>query len=128
MVWAGVWLAAGAVSAGYMAWLVAGHEQITLDGDALRIRRAVWRAGITRTYALADVRELRTFGREVPPVLAAGMELAGRGASGVRFIHRDRVVRFARALDERAAHELVEQLNAHNAFPGAHAQPQAPEA
>jgi hypothetical protein len=118
--WAVVWLVAGAVSAGYLAWLLAGCERITLDGDQLRIRRAVWRVGITRTYATADVHELRTFGRELAPVLAAGLELAGRGASGVRFNYRDDVVLFARALDERAAHALVEQLLAHHAFPDAH--------
>jgi hypothetical protein len=128
VVWAVVWVIAGALSAVYLAWLLAGCERITLDGDQLRIRRAVWGAGITRTYAIADVRELRTFGRELAPVLAAGLDLAGRGSSGLRFNYRDDVVLFARALDERAAHGLVERLLAHHAFPGAHGHSSPPAA
>ena len=120
VVWAVVWVLAGAVSAAYLAWLVAGRERITLAADELCIRRGVGRLGVTHTYATADVHELRTFGRELSPLLAAGMDLAGRGSSGVRFRYRDDVVLFARALDEHAAHALVERLLAHHAFPDAH--------
>ncbi len=126
--WAALWVIAGALSAGYLAWLLAGCERITLAADRLRIRHAVWRAGITRTYVLADVHELRTFGRELAPVLAAGMDLAGRGSSGVRFNYHDEVVLFARALDEPAAHALVERLLAHHAFPDAHGHQPPPAA
>ena len=118
--WAVLWVGAGVAAAGYLAWLVAGFERITLSEGVLGIRRSVGRVGITRTYPLANVTELRTFGRDVAPVLAAALGLAGRGASGVRFRCGDRVVLFARALDEPAAHALIDVLRAHYAFPGSH--------
>jgi hypothetical protein len=126
--WAVLWLAAGVAAAGYMAWLIAGLERITLGGGMLAIRRSVGSVGITRTYPLGNVTELRTFGRDVAPVLAAALGLAGRGASGVRFRCGDRVVFFARALDEPAAHALIDVLRAHYAFPGSHGRTSAPAA
>ena len=126
--WAVLWLAAGVATAGYLAWLVAGFEHITLADGVLSIRRSVGAVGITRTYPLANVTELRTFGREVEPVTAAALGLAGRGASGVRFRCGDRVVFFARALDEPAAHALIDVLRAHYAFPGSHGRPSVPAA
>jgi hypothetical protein len=117
--WAGSWLAAGAAGAAYLSWLLAGRERITLAADELRIRRGVWRFGITRRYPLAKVTELRTFGRELAPVLSVALGLAGRGASGVRFRCGGRVVLFARALEEPAAHALVDRLRARHAFPRA---------
>jgi hypothetical protein len=108
--WTVLWFAAGIVALLHLAWQAAGAERITLAPGVLEVRRGVGGLAIRHRYALADVSELRTFGREVPPVLALGLELAGRGASGVRFRHAGHVVRCARALDERAAHALVEVL------------------
>jgi hypothetical protein len=128
IVWALLWLAAGAASAIRLSWLVAGAERITLDEVALRIRRGAWGFEFTRTYPVADVHDMRTFGREIPLVLAVALDLAGSGSTGVRFRCGDRVVRCARALDEKAAHALVGVLLAHRNFPGSHGRPQVPAA
>ncbi len=108
--WSAIWLAAGPLAFAYLMWLLAGRERVTLREPTLRIWRGVWRIGFARQYALADIRELRTFGRDLVPLLAAGLDLAGQGASGVRFRVGHRIVRFARALDETAAHALVARL------------------
>jgi len=108
--WLAVWLAAGAAALAWLGWLLVGRERVTLTPQEIRIRHGVFGRGVTRRYALAGLSELRTFGREVPPLLAAGLDFAGRGASGVRFRHGGRVVRFARALDESSAHALVDVL------------------
>jgi hypothetical protein len=112
LAWAGTWLAAGVCACAWLAWLVAGRERVTVRADALHIRRWILAWGVTRAYPLSTISELRTFGREVPPLLAAGLDITGRGASGVRFRCGPRVVRFARALDEHAAHAVVDVIRA----------------
>jgi len=115
--WSVAWLAAGGFAAGYLAWLVAGRERVTLDGERLRIWRGVGRLGVTHDFPLGAIHELRTFGRDVVPLLAVGLDFAGAGASGVRFRFDGRVVRFARALEEPEAHALVDRLRAAYPFP-----------
>jgi hypothetical protein len=119
LAWAVMWLVAGGWAFAYLAWLLAGHERVTLEGGRLRIWRGVWRFGIARDYDIAGIGELRTFGRDVVPLLAIGLDFAGQGASGVRFRYAGRVVRFARALDEPSAHALVDRLRAGAACAGA---------
>lgn len=126
--WAGVWLVAGLGATGYLAWLVAGRERITLAGSGLTVWRGVARWGVRHEYPVAGITELRPFGREVPPLLAAGLDLAGRGSSGVRFRCGGRVVRCARALDEHAARALVDVLRSHAPFPAAPGHPERPAA
>jgi hypothetical protein len=106
------WLGAGALAAAWFAWLVAGHERVTVFADRVVIRRGIPGLHATREYATSGISELRTFGREVPPLLAAGLDFTGRGASGIRFRSGGRVVRFARALEEREAHAIVDLLRA----------------
>jgi hypothetical protein len=108
--WTLVWLAMGPLAIAYLAWLLAGRERITVREPRLTIWRGVWGVGFTREYALADICDLRTFGRDVVPLLAAGLDFAGQGSSGVRFRAGTHIVRFARALDEPAAHTLVDRL------------------
>jgi hypothetical protein len=114
--WSTIWLAAGPLAFAYLVWLVVGRERVEVRERAVRIWRGVWRLGVSREYALDEVHDLRTFGRDVVPLLAAGLDFAGQGASGVRFQIGSRVVRFARALDEPAAHALVECLLTSGAF------------
>ncbi len=126
--WAIVWLAAGVFAFGYLFWLLAGRERVTLREGRLRIWRGVWGVGFAREYPAAGISELRTFGRELVPLLALGLDLSGQGASGVRFRCGGRVVRFARALDEHSAHALVDRLRAGPPFarqPGAPVEPAA---
>jgi len=116
LVWGAAWLLAGGVVMAWLAWLVAGSERVTLSADALQLEYGGFGRYLGRRYPLDGIRELRTFGREVPPLLAAGLDFTGRGASGVRFRNGERVVRFARALDEHAAHALVARLRTRHAF------------
>lgn len=116
LVWCAFWLAAGGWGAAWLVWLLAGRERVTLDERALHIRKSVLGVGFTHTYPLFSITQLRTFGREVPPLLAAGLNFTGRGASGVRFCSRNRTVRFARALDELTARSVVETLRARYPF------------
>ena len=112
LAWSVIWLAAGTFAILYLAWLLAGRERVKLADGRLRIWRGVWRLGLAHDYAAGEVHELRTFGRDVVPLLAVGLDFSGQGSSGVRFRHAGRVVRFARALDEPAAHALTERLRA----------------
>ena len=116
LAWAVVWLLAGFAAMGYVTWLVAGRERITLRAAKLVVWYGVGAWGVGRTYPVAGITELRPFGRELAPVLAAGLDIAGRGASGVRFRCQGRVVLCARALDERAARALIELLRLHADF------------
>lgn len=127
-VWCGFWLAAGGWGATWLAWLLAGRERVTLDRTSLRIRKSVFEVGFTATYPLSGITQLRTFGREVPPLLAAGLNFTGRGASGVRFSLRNRTVRFARALDELTARSVVDTMRAHHPFDDTVAVPVKPAA
>ena len=128
LAWAIAWVAAGAYALARLAWLLAGHERVTLAAGRLRIWRGVGRVGLARDYALARIRELRTFGRELTPVLAAGLDVSGHGASGVCFRYGRRVVRFARALDEPSAHVLADRLRAAHPFDGHSTSPAEPAA
>lgn len=128
VVWSGFWLAAGGWGATWLAWLLVGRERVVMDAKALHLRKSVLGIGFTSTYPLSSVTQLRTFGREVPPLLAAGLNFTGRGASGVRFCSRNRTVRFARALDELTARSVVESLRARHPFDDANAVPAQPAA
>lgn len=132
--WLLLWIGAGVGVMAYMVWLQAGRERISIEGDALVIRRGVlgiWRA---RRWPLASIRHLRPFGREILPVIALSLDFSGRGASGVRFESGGQVVRFARALSEHDARALVDRLRSrgdlghepHGSEPGQpHSQPAA---
>jgi hypothetical protein len=128
LAWSVIWLAAGLFAILYLAWLLAGCERVTLASGKLRIWRGVWQIGFAREYPVAGIHELRTFGRDVVPLLAAGLDLAGQGASGVRFRCAGHVVRFARALDEPEAHALVDRLRACHFFDSHSGSPVEPAA
>jgi len=116
LVWTLLWTAAGASILAYLVWLSAGHERVLLDRDALVIRRGVWGFWWTHRWPLDSIRRLRPFGREIPPVLALGLDVSGRGATGIRFESGGHIVRFARALNERDARAVVELLRARHRF------------
>ena len=116
LAWMILWAGAGLGVVGYLAWLVVGREQLFLEPEYLVIRRGVWGRWWTRRWRLDSIRRLRPFGREVPPVIAFGLDVAGRGASGVRFESGGHVVRFARALGESEARGIVELLRARYDF------------
>ncbi len=126
LVWTFLWTAAGAGVLAYLIWLSAGRERVLLERDALVIRRGVWGFWWTHRWPLDSVRRLRPFGREIPPVLALGLDVSGRGATGARFESGGHVVRFARALNEHDARAVVDLLRARHRFDdAAHAQPPA---
>ena len=127
--WLLAWTAAGLGVIAFLAWLLAGRERIWIADGALVLRRAVGPFGVTRRWPLASIHRLRTFGREIPPVIAFGLDVAGSGASGVRFESGGRVVRFARSLHEPEARAIVQRLRARHDFddPAGGAPPHAGE-
>lgn len=118
LLWLLAWIAAGLGVIAYLAWLLAGRECVWLAGDQLLIRRSVFGLGHTRRWPLESIHHLRTFGREIPPMIALSLDVAGSGASGVRFESRGRVVRFARSLRESEARAIVLRLRALHDFDG----------
>ena len=116
LAWMMLWAAAGLGVIVHLAWLTAGRERVLVDGPYLVIRRGVGRVAWDRRWRLDSIRRLRPFGREVPPMIALGLDVAGRGASGVRFESGDRVVRFARSLGETDARAVVDLLRARHNF------------
>lgn len=116
--WLFLWTAAGLGVIGYLAWLLAGRERVWIAGGDLVLRRAVFGLGRTRRWPLASIHHLRTFGREIPPMIAVSLDVAGSGASGVQFESGGSVVRFARSLSEREARAIVQALQARHDFGG----------
>ena len=116
LAWMLLWAGAGLGVIVHLAWLTAGREHVLVDGPYLVIRRGVGRLAWDRRWRLDSIRRLRPFGREVPPMIALGLDVAGRGASGVRFESGDRVVRFARSLGESDARAVVDLLRARHNF------------
>lgn len=116
LAWTLVWAAAGFAVMGYMTWLVAGRERVSVEGGALVIRRGVLGLWWARRWPLESIRRLRTFGREIPPMIALSLDFSGRGAAGVRFESGGQVVRFARALGENDARTIVELLRSRYDF------------
>lgn len=116
LAWMLLWAGAGLGVIAYLAWLTVGRECVLIDGEHLLIRHGVWRLSWARRWRLDSIRRLRPFGRGVPPVIALGLDVAGRGASGVRFESGDRVVRFARSLSESDARAVVDLLRARYRF------------
>jgi hypothetical protein len=116
VVWMGLWAAAGLLVVAYLAWLMAGRERVSIEAEALVLRRGVWGLWWTRRWPLASIHRLRAFGREIPPMIALSLDVAGRGASGVRFEAGRQVVRFARSLSESDARAVVELLKARHPF------------
>lgn len=116
LAWMLLWAAAGVGVMAYMAWLLAGRERVSLEDGALVIRRGAFGLWWKRRWPLESIRRLRTFGREIPPMIALGLDFSGRGASGVRFESGGQVVRFARTLSEHDAHAVVELLRARHDF------------
>lgn len=116
LAWMLLWAAAGLGVIAYLAWLTVGRERVLIEKEHLVIRHGVWRLSWVRRWRLDSIRRLRPFGRGVPPVIALGLDVAGRGASGVRFESGDRVVRFARSLGESDARAVVDLLRARYRF------------
>lgn len=116
LVWMLVWAGAGVGATGYLAWLTAGRERVLLELGSLVIQRGVWGWWWTRRWPLESIHRLRPFGREIPPVIAIGLDVSGRGATGVRFESGGQVVRFARTLSERDARAVVDLLRARHRF------------
>lgn len=116
--WLLAWAAAGVAVIGYLAWLLLGRERVWIADGRLCLRRAVGPLGVTRRWPLESIHRLRTFGREIPPMIAFSLDVAGSGASGVRFESGGRVVRFARALREPEARAIVQRLRARHDFDG----------
>jgi hypothetical protein len=116
LAWMLLWGAAGVGVIAYLAWLSAGRERVLIEGGALVIRRGVWGVWWTRRWPLDSIQRLRTFGREIPPMIALSLDVVGRGASGVRFESGGHVVRFARTLSEHDARAVVDLLRARHPF------------
>ena len=119
LLWCVVWLAAGAGAAGYMAWLLAGHERIEIAPPWLVIRRGALGVGFTRRYPLERITRMHPFGRGLTPVLAVGLDVSGQGATGAQFNVGERVVRFGRALDEDEARAVIDAIKRHHPLAGA---------
>lgn len=116
LAWMMLWTAAGLGVIVHLAWLTTGRERVLIENGHLLISRGVGNLWWTRRWRLDSIRRLRPFGRGVPPVIALGLDVAGRGASGVRFESGDRVVRFARSLGESDARAVVDLLRARHDF------------
>lgn len=112
LLWLLAWIAAGLGVIAYLAWLLLGRERVWIADGRLVLRRAVGPLGVTRRWPLESIHHLRTFGREIPPMIAFSLDLAGSGASGVRFESGGRVIRFARSLTEHDARAIVLRLRA----------------
>lgn len=108
--WALVWALAGTCALVRLAWLMVGRERVTVSAGTLSIWRGIVGLGVTHSYPLGEVEDLHSIRHDLDTLPEAGIEWKHRGASGVRFRFAGRVVRFAHALDEAAAVEVVDRM------------------
>jgi hypothetical protein len=98
LVWVTFWTIGGIAAASALAYNLAGCETVTLDADALSIRRSIGRLGKPRRYSLDAIRDLR--------LLEGGKE------TEVAFTHGVQRVRFGERLDRAAAQSLLDEVAA----------------
>lgn len=95
----GIWLTFWTVGGGFALvtwlWNLAGKEIITLDGNALTIRKAVWGVGPAKRYDFAYVDRLRV-----------SADSQGPWAEGLAFDYGADMIRFGRGLSPAEAHEV----------------------
>ena len=113
--WIVGWTIGGSVAITALLWQLAGHEVIDIDSSRLKYRVQVFGIGRTRSYAVADVRELRSVTYErgpffnqrslIPPIF-------GSGYGPVAFDYGARTFRFGPSLDDAEAKMFVAQVAA----------------
>ncbi len=111
--WIVGWTIGGALAITALLWQLAGHEVIDIDSSRLKYRVQALGIGRTRSYAVADVKELRSVTYErgpgfnqrslIPPIF-------GSGYGPVAFDYGARTFRFGPSLDDAEAKMLVAEL------------------
>ncbi len=99
---------------GFLLWLIAGREIVTVDGVWLTWRTEILGLGWSRRFPLAEVRNLVPFSQLDP---------ASQGKWDLEFLHTsivfnvgDKTYRFGRGLAYAEANRVIDAI--HQAYPG----------
>jgi hypothetical protein len=106
--WWIAWTAAGGFI-GY-AWLnqIAGREIVTVDGTALTVTRQLFRILRSKSYEIANVKDLRISRPSANSDWSSPVQAWGIGGGAVSFDYGSRTIRFGVGLDEAEAKQLVQ--------------------
>ena len=105
------WTIAGIAVFGFLAWMIAGKEVITLTSEALIIEKGVFKLGKSKHYLLSDVKNLR-----LNPSYVTGFfgflnpEHLFWPQSRLAFDFGMKTVKFAASIDEAEASSLLEMF------------------
>ena len=128
LVWVVFWTIGGAFVACLWLWMLAGKERIILGSSTLCIKREVFGFGVTRTYELSRVRNLRVSAeRGAPQGLEAGLRSWGLTGGLVAFDYGQKVVRFGASVDDAEAWAIVERMKQRYGFRQVAGPPGPPE-
>jgi hypothetical protein len=111
VVWLLLWTLAGLFVLWSIAWSVAGREEISIEPQALAIRRAALGVGRTRRYDFGAVEAL-----EAVPARGGGASEDGSGGSrrpssgSIQFRHMGKRVRFGHGLAEPDVERIIAEL------------------
>ena len=109
LLWLVMWTAGGTAVVTTLLWQLAGREVITANSLSLTRRIEAFGFGITRSYTLSDIRDLRVYPRYTRQ--RAILPWAGGDGSGsIAFDYGARTIRFAPGIDEAEAKMLVADL------------------
>jgi len=110
-----LWLAGWTLGGGYclmtILWQIAGREILRVDSSALEYRVEIFGIGLSRTYRLTEIKNLRTAYNSRPMTWRAWYPPFGGNAYGpIAFDYGARTIRLAPSLEEAEAAMLVREL------------------
>lgn len=104
LVWFVLWTVGGGYVIYGVLWQLFGRERVLLDYTQLHLRQEILGRGRTRTYTLAQIRNLRV----EPPPRDRGNNMIPRGT--LCFDYDQRTVCFGRGLDPEEAERLLDDM------------------
>jgi hypothetical protein len=111
VVWLCFWMLGGVVILFAWLWQFKGCELVTVSPTTLGIRRQIFSFGLTRTYDVSEIRELRVAPLAYSPFdFRTGMAFWGFGGGLLAFDYGFRTFRFAAGIDEAEARAILKAI------------------
>jgi hypothetical protein len=118
--WLAMWTVGGGWAIYTWLWMASGKEIVILRSGSLLIRRETLGLGKTHEYELAHVKALRVSASSTDPMgWSRGSQFWGQGGGMVAFDYGAKTFRFAGAVDEAEAAQIVAELKARHPFAAA---------
>lgn len=111
--WLGMWTVFGLMAIWSWLWILAGREIIRIESGILAIRKEIGGLGRTKEYSVSEMRDLRVG----PPVYQGRRNMIPDGT--IAFDYGAKTYRFAQAIDEAEAKQLIDTIRQRYPIPGA---------